>query len=144
MTLEEAIRTAIDYEVQARNAYQQAAESVSDPVGNRILKALADDEQIHVQYLTEKLDQWKQTGKITVEKLKSVIPSKETILREFSQVKDRIVEADRGGEKQILSEALKMEMDASRFYRKLVEESYSNRNNGNSCYDAIISTITTV
>jgi rubrerythrin len=122
MTLEEAIRTAIDYEVQARNAYQQAAESVSDPVGKRILKALADDEQIHIQYLTEKLDQWKQTGKITVEKLKSVIPSKETILREFSQVKDRIVEANRGGEKQILSEALKMEKDASSFYRKLVEE----------------------
>ena len=122
MTLEEAIRTAIDYEIQARDAYQQAAESVSDPVGNRILKALADDEQLHVRYLTQKLDQWKKTGKITVEKLKSVIPSKETILREFNQVKDRIVEADRGGEKQILSEALKMEMDASRFYRKLVEE----------------------
>jgi rubrerythrin len=122
MTLEEAIRTAIDYEVQARNAYQQAAESVSDPIGNRILKALADDEQLHVQYLKQKLDQWKQTGKITVEKLKSVIPPRETFLREFNGLKDRMAEAERGGEKQILSEALKMEMDASRFYKKLVEE----------------------
>jgi rubrerythrin len=122
MTLEEAIRTAIDYEVQARNAYEKAAKSVSDPIGNRILKALAKDEQLHVQYLTQKLDQWKETGKITVEKLKSVIPSRKIILREFNRVKDRMVQAGRGGEKQILSEALKMEMDASSFYRKLVEE----------------------
>lgn len=122
MTLEEAIRTAIDYEVQARNAYQQAAENVSDPIGNRILKALAKDEQLHVEYLAQKLDQWKQTGKITVEKLKSVIPPRETILREANRLKDRMVEADRGGEKQILSEALKMEIDATNFYRKLVEE----------------------
>jgi rubrerythrin len=122
MTLEEAIRTAIDYEVQARNAYQQAAENVSDPIGNRILKALAKDEQLHVKYLTQKLDQWTHTGKITVEKLKSVIPPRETILREANRLKDRMVEADRGGEKQILSEALKMEIAASNFYRNLVAE----------------------
>ena len=122
MTLEEAIRTAIDYEIQARNTYQQAAESVSDPIGNRILKALAEDEQLHVQYLTQRLNQWKQTGKITVEKLKSVIPARETILREVNRMKDRMAVAGRGGEKQILSEALKMEIDASNFYSKLVEE----------------------
>jgi len=122
MTLEEAIRTAIDYEIQACNVYKQAAESVSDPIGNRILKALAEDERLHVKYLTERLDQWKQTGKITVEKLKSVIPSRETILREVNRMKDRMAVADRGGEIQILSEALKMEIDASNFYRKLVEE----------------------
>jgi len=122
MTLEEAIRTAIDYEIQAFNVYKQAAESVSDPIGNRILKTLAEDERLHVKYLRQRLDQWKQTGKITVEKLESVIPSKETILREVNRMKDRMAVADRGGEIQILSEALKMEIDASNFYRKLVEE----------------------
>ncbi len=40
MTLEEAIRTAIEYETRIHDLYQRAATTVSDPVGQQVLKAL--------------------------------------------------------------------------------------------------------
>ena len=45
MTLEEAIQTAIDFETRIRDLYIHAAERIPDPVGRRLFKTLADDEQ---------------------------------------------------------------------------------------------------
>lgn len=56
MTLDDAIRTAIDYETRVREVYRQAAEEVSDPLGKRLLQSLANDEQYHLDYLEKKLD----------------------------------------------------------------------------------------
>jgi rubrerythrin len=122
MTLEEAIKTAIEYESQARDVYKDAVAKTQDPAGKRIFQALADDEQLHVQYLTDRLKEWKETGKITVEELKSVIPPREKIEKEVGKLQERASVEDRGDEKQMLSKALKMEIDASGFYKKLVEE----------------------
>jgi rubrerythrin len=122
MTLEEAIKTAIEYEVEARDVYRAATKSSQDPILKRIFKALGDDEQLHVDYLVEKLNQWKKNGKITVEILRSEVPPKDVIAREVGKLKDRVSEKDWGDEKQILSKALKMEIDASSFYKKLVDE----------------------
>jgi rubrerythrin len=43
MTLEEAIKTAIEYEIKIRDLYVQAAAKTSSPVGRRIFQALGDD-----------------------------------------------------------------------------------------------------
>ncbi len=122
MTLEEAIKTAIEYEVEARDVYLAATKSSQDPILKRIFKALGDDEQSHVDYLIEKLNQWEKNGKITVEILKSEVPPRDVIAREVGKLKDRVSEKDWGDEKQILSKALKMEIDASSFYKKLIDE----------------------
>ena len=36
MTLEEAVKTAIEYEIRIRDLYREAAEKTSDPVGRGI------------------------------------------------------------------------------------------------------------
>ena len=46
MTLEEAIKTALDYEIRVRNIYADAVERVADPAGKRILEMLRDDENV--------------------------------------------------------------------------------------------------
>jgi len=122
MTLEEAIKTAIEYEIRIRDLYVEAAEQTTDPVGKRIFQALGDDEQHHVDYLKSRLEIWQETGKLQVAKLESTIPSRETITKEVAKLKERMGQDDRKDEKQMLSKALKVEVETSNFYQKMVDE----------------------
>jgi len=122
MTIEEAIKTAIDYETRIRDIYRDAAEVVSDPAGKRILQMLRDDEQHHVEYLMDRLESWKKTGKLSVKKLESTIPPVDTIQRGMEKVRAQMSPENRSGERGILSKALKAEIETSNFYEKMVAE----------------------
>lgn len=122
MTLAEAIKTAIEYEIRVRDLYRESAKKTSDPVGRRIFQTLGNDEQLHVDYLKSRLEIWQETGKLKVEKLESVIPSRATITREVGKIEERMSRDDRKDEKQMLSKALKVEVETSNFYQKMVDE----------------------
>lgn len=122
MTIEEAIKTAIDYEIRIRDIYMDAAEIVEDPAGKRILKMLGDDEQHHIAYLKDRLKLWKKTGKLSERKLESTIPSMENIQKETEKVKAHMPQKDRTSERDILSKALKAEVETSNFYQQMVDE----------------------
>jgi len=122
MTIEEAIKTAIDYETRIRDIYRDAAEVVSDPAGKRILQMLRDDEQHHVEYLMDRLESWKKTGKLSDKKLESTIPPVDTIQRGMEKVRAQMSPENRSGERGILSKALKAEIETSNFYEKMVAE----------------------
>ena len=68
MTLENAIKTAIEYETKIRDVYREAEAAVNDEAGKRIFEALGNDEQHHIDYLQHTLEQYKQTGQIDSEK----------------------------------------------------------------------------
>jgi rubrerythrin len=122
MTLGEAIQTAIDYETRVRDIYIDAAGRVSDPVGTRLFKALAGDEQYHIDYLKKKLGQWRRSGQLTVDDLKASIPSLDSISKGVGKLETRMAEEDRGDEKQMLSKALSVEVETSNFFKKMVDE----------------------
>ena len=122
MTIEEAIKTAIDYETRIRDIYKDAAAKVTEPAGKRILQTLRDDEQNHIDYLEDRLKSWKKTGKLSVEKLHSTVPSIKTIAREAEKIKSRLSKEDRRGEIEILGKALQAEVETSRFYEQMVAE----------------------
>jgi len=122
VNLEEAIQTAIDYEIKVRDVYEEACEKIRDVSGKRIVQALMEDEQRHVAYLESKLEQCRKNGTITLESLKTVIPSKEVIDGEVEKLKDKISKAGATDKKQILSKALELEIETSDFYRKMVNE----------------------
>lgn len=122
MTIEEAIKTAIDFETQVRQVYRDAAEGASDPVGERIFKVLAEEEQGHLEYLRSKLDEWKKSGTLTAERLDTVIPSRERISKGISALEARRPGDERGGELQMLSRALDVEAKTSEFYKRMVKE----------------------
>jgi len=122
MTMEEAIKTALDYETRIRDIYRDAAEVVSDPAGKRILQMLRDDEQHHVEYLMDRLELWEKTGKLSEKKLESTIPPVDNIQREMEKVRAHMSPGNRSGERDILSKALKAEIETSNFYEKMVAE----------------------
>lgn len=122
MNVEEAIKTAIDYETRIRDIYRSAAKKVSDPAGKKILKMLGDDEQFHIEYLMDRLRLWEKTGKLYAEKLETTIPSMEAIQRSTAKVKALMTKKDLSSEKEILSKALKAEVEISNFYKKMVNE----------------------
>jgi len=121
MNLEEAIKTALDYESRIRDLYRDGAASVPDAKGKRIFRELAADEQRHIDYLNYKLDQWRQTGSITDEALESTIPPRDMIRSEAEKLRQQIQRDHRGLKEQMLSKALQVEKETSEFYRRMVE-----------------------
>jgi len=121
MKLETAIKTALDYENRIRDLYIKAMQRTEDPAGKKIFQALADDEQHHVEYLNSKLDEWHRLGHITVSALDSSIPDKAAIRKEADSLASKISEDSRGLKQQMLSQALAMELETSRFYKTLVD-----------------------
>ena len=122
MTLEEAIKTAIEYEIRIRDIYLEATAAIDDEVGQRIFETLGNDEQHHIDYLQHQLDQFQITGTIDPEKLESAIPSQEIVNREADKVKSMVAKDFLGIKQQMLSKALKVEVETSDYYQKLVNE----------------------
>ena len=116
MTLEEAIQTAIEYEEKVRDVYVHArADSIND-VGRRVFKALAKEEQGHVDYLQLKLAELQNTGRVTSEELGSILPSSEVIKQSVDKLENRLATDDRDNETRLLKKALQVEVEASSFY----------------------------
>lgn len=122
MTPEEAIVNAMEYETRIRDLYRDAAARSEDPNGRRVFSALGDEEQGHLDYLEDRLRQWRETGTITVEKLVSIVPDQDSLQKEMQKLRDRAARDDRKSEKQMLSKALELEVQTSDFYRRMVEE----------------------
>jgi rubrerythrin len=122
MTIEEAIKTAIEFEIKIRDIYSEAAVGIEDEVGKRIFETLSNDEQRHIDYLQFKLKQLENTGEITVERLETAIPSQEIINQQADQLKPLAVKDFHGIKQQMLSKALKIEIDTIEFYQRMAEE----------------------
>ena len=122
MTIEEAIKTAIEFETQVRDVYRNAREGITGPAGKRIFRVLADEEQNHLDYLQSKLSEWKRTGKITTERLETTIPSEKSIREGIGKLVDRMENQSRGGELQMLAKAFDVEVKTSNFYKEMVRD----------------------
>lgn len=122
MTLEEAIKTAIEYEIRVRDAYLDSIDSIADETGRRVFKVLGNEEQEHIDYLKSRLAEWKKTGEVSLSKLKSVVPDREVIEEGVKKLDEHLSERDYGTEREMLQKALAMEQETSDFYRRMVDE----------------------
>jgi len=122
MTVEEAIKTAIEYETRVRDVYQEAVEKATDEKGRRIFKLLASEEQHHLDYLYAKLATCQTSGKLTIEGLRTALPSKERIIEGTKAMQAEMTEADYGAEINMLKKALEAEKVTASFYKKMVEK----------------------
>jgi rubrerythrin len=124
MDLEQAIKTAIDYELKVQQAYEQAKAEATNETGQRVFGFLAEEEAGHVAYLNSRLELWKKSGKLTIEKLDTVIPTKAVIEASMSKLKDDLGgKPEPGdGELELLKKALKAEEETSAFYKQMVKE----------------------
>jgi rubrerythrin len=122
MDLEQAIITAMDYEARMRDIYRQASQGMNLLVAKDFLETMGDDEQHHLEYLAERLQEWRNTGRLKAQKLETVILTEELMARQMTKFKGEISKKTLGDQKRILSRALKVEVETSNYYRKMVEE----------------------
>ena len=119
MNLEDALRTAIDYETRIRDLYQEAVDAVADASGKRILTLLAEDEAGHVAFLEKRLAAWQSSGRLSTEGLVPVLPTPDRIHGHIESLRPDVVRESLGDDKELLSRALTLEMETSAFYRKM-------------------------
>lgn len=122
MTIEEAIKTGIEFELEVRHVYSEAAKKFKDPVARKIFGVLADEEDRHVQYLESRLAEWERTGAVTAAALETVIPSEAAIQGALARLSKRMGEQDFGVELEMLKKALALEIEATAFFTKMVSE----------------------
>lgn len=123
MKLEEAIKTAIEYETKVRDVYTHALNQTKDEDGKKIFRTLAREEQGHLDYLNDRLKHWNKTGEIDTPTLNTLIPSKQAIEEGISRLKKNVAsEKSRESEIELMKKALDAEVETSAFYQKMVDE----------------------
>ena len=124
MEVDEAIKTAIEFETKVRDQYAKAAAKADDEAAKKVLEVLAGEEQDHLNYLHARLHEWRKDGKLTAEQLGTVLPSKERILEGTKKLKASMKPAvkDRPGAEQALRAALAAEREVGAFYKRMVAE----------------------
>ena len=126
MTLEEALKTAIEYEIKVRDAYLGALGDIADEIGRKVFEVLGNEEQVHIDFLQAKLAEWQKTGKISSARLDSVVPAKAVIEAGVRKLDDHLSKRDYGTELEMLRKALALEQETSAFYRQMVSEMKGN------------------
>jgi rubrerythrin len=123
ISLDEAIKTALEFENKVLKVYQDAEKNAVDPVGRKVFQQLAKEEEGHVAYLESRLSEWRKSGHIALEELRTAVPDKERI----AEGRKRLAKPMRGKptsptEVEYLQRALAAERETSAFYRKMVSE----------------------
>jgi rubrerythrin len=123
MNLEEAITTALEYEARVHATYREAVASAEHETARKVFQTLCDEEQGHIKYLRERLDEWRSTGEITVAELETVLVPKAVIENGVAKLRERFDGEGRGGrgiELDSLNKALEVERETSTFYKEMV------------------------
>ena len=124
MKLDNAIKTALEYEAGVHKIYLEAMEKTADPAAKRIFKVLCDEEMGHLEYLRARLEEWQKTGKIKVKKLGTSIPAREAIDKGLQDLRKTVKpkRTKQIPELELLKKALDAEIKASNFYKEMVSK----------------------
>lgn len=122
MTIDEAIKTALQYENRVVGVYDEAVGKTVDPTGKRVFKALVLEEKKHVEYLEARLVEWNKTGHVTAVELGTIVPSRKSIEEGIQKLKARVLTEAKETEVRLLKRALDVEVETSRFYTEVVRE----------------------
>jgi len=117
MNSQKILIDALRYEKKIRDLYLSANETIKNKRGKKIFKALADDEQSHVDFLEYSLNTLKAEGQIDLTKLGSPIPSKELFDVKIEKMRETIPVQILGDVKRVWNSALKLEIETSEFYQ---------------------------
>ncbi len=125
MTVEKAIKTAIDFERRNYDLFQEAASKAVLSHVRDFFQQLADDEESHVQYLHMKLKEWTTSGEVTLSKLASIFPSKDKIDKSINTSSRELFSNDFQNlpkDIPLLKKVLFVEQEAIRLYQEMIEK----------------------
>lgn len=112
------LKTALEYEKKIRDLYSSAIAIIDDERGKRIFKTLADEEQSHVDFLEQGIDNLEGGKDISMKGFTTMIPDTEDILKNVESMKITIPEHMLGDVKRVLDSALKLEIETTEYYEK--------------------------
>jgi rubrerythrin len=121
MTLEQAIKTALEYESKVKKTYSDAVGAAGNESGKSFYNMMADEEQTHIDYLRERLDEWKSTGEISVTELKTAIPPRERLKEAAKNLRKELKPDNTDSELRLLGKAQEVESETSGFYKQMVD-----------------------
>ena len=124
MTIEEAIKTALEYENKVAQTYRDAAAAAADEAGKKVFSTLGDEEQGHIDYLQSRLSEWQKTGHLTIEALGTVVPSADRIKAGVERMVKTVETKGNMGSAELewLQRALSLEQETGAFYKRMVSE----------------------
>lgn len=122
MDIQDALKTAIDYEKRVVETYETALAGTSDPVGQRVFRLLQDEEKDHVSYLEAKLAAFLADGALSSDDLGTKLPSPEKVKAAAADLKETLVQDGFKGELDMLKRAREVEIETSEFYHRMVDE----------------------
>ena len=122
MTVEEAIKTAIQYENGVRDLYREAVEKAQRPGGKRLFGLMADEEERHVAFLEKTLREFRDSGRVAAEGLGTEVPCKERVEAAALRLQETMDGKASGAERGFLRKAFAAETETSDFYRRMVSE----------------------
>jgi rubrerythrin len=124
MTVEEAIRTAMEYEARVRDVYAEEAGKATDPAARRVLSLLSREEQGHLDYLIARMRDWTATGQVSLATLATLIPSGERLAEAAKNLGQRMAmtQAERASALVTLRKAEAAERATAAWYHKVVDE----------------------
>lgn len=127
MKLDDAIRTAIEYEIRVRDVYVEAAGNVTDESGRKVMRQMAAEEQDHVTWLVDCLKQWKETGRVTDKAIPRRVPTAGEVTERAGILRERLGRelpgvSDQQSDVSMLTRALEVEKETSEFYSRMVQE----------------------
>ena len=124
MTIESAIKTAIQFERTVHETYTTAAKRADDVTAKKVFTTLADEEHGHITYLESRLTEWQKDGCLSSEKLRTVLPSTERIKTGVKRLRSQVAQrkGNHAAELDSLRQALAAEDETSTFYRRMVGE----------------------
>jgi rubrerythrin len=122
MTIDEAIKTALQFEGRVCAIYHDAMNRSQDPIGKKVFKTLNEEETGHVRYLMERLEEWQKEGKIKPGKLITAIPPAKKVKAAVKSLQGKVASPMPESELKLLRRALEIEAETSEFYQKLVKD----------------------
>ncbi len=122
MKLDNAIKTALEYEAGVHKIYLEAMNKTSDPAAKRIFEVLCKEEMGHLEYLQDRLGEWQKTGKVKIKKLGTSVPTQQVINKRLQELRKTVKPKNTKqiAELELLKKALDAEMKASNFYKEMV------------------------
>jgi rubrerythrin len=122
VNIEEAIKTAIEYEKRVAAVYTEAKEACTDEVGRRVFGLLGAEEDNHVAFLESRLADWLDKGKLDGVGLETAIPAAHEIENAVAELEQKLEPKEMPAEAAMLEKARQVEIETNDFYKKMVAE----------------------
>jgi rubrerythrin len=123
VNLEQAIKTALEYEGRVHKTYLEASRVATHDAAQRVFRTLCDEEKRHLVYLHDRLSEWQKDGRVTVAELGTTIPSRAAIAEAVTRLKAKVPgtpPARHDVELEALKQALAAEVETANFYKEMV------------------------